>query len=195
MFEAAPAQGAPLIAARAPRAYIDLNRAVDELDPALIDGVARTPHNPRVNSGLGVIPRVVANGRAIYRGKIGLREAQARIDRLWHPYHDALRALIDESLLQFGQAVLIDCHSMPHEAIEAHARPGHPRPEVVLGDRFGAAAGRDIVDGVEAAFLGRGPACRAQRALCRCLHRAGLWPALARAACGADRDRPVTLHG
>ena len=41
---------------------------------------------------------------------------------------------------------------MPHEAIEAHSRPGFPRPDVVLGDRFGAAAARDVVDQVEAAF-------------------------------------------
>jgi N-formylglutamate amidohydrolase len=152
LFASAPDRGAPLIAARAPRAWIDLNRAADELDPALIDGVVRALHNPRVSSGLGVIPRVVSNGRHIYRGRISLFEAQARIDRLWHPYHEALRGLIDESLMLFGQAVLIDCHSMPHEAIEAHGRPGQPRPEVVLGDRFGAAAGRDVIEAVEAAF-------------------------------------------
>lgn len=156
LFAEAPSMGAPLIAARVPRAYVDLNRAADELDPALIEGITRAPHNPRVNSGLGVIPRVVANGRAIYRGKIGLREAQGRIERLWHPYHEALRGLIDESLDAFGEAVLIDCHSMPHEAIEAHARPGQPRPEVVLGDRFGAAAGREVMDAVEAAFAAAG---------------------------------------
>jgi N-formylglutamate amidohydrolase len=156
LFLAAPQIGAPLIAARVPRAFIDLNRAADELDPALIEGVARAPHNPRVNSGLGVIPRVVANGRPIYRGKIALREAQMRIERHWMPYHDALRALIDESLALFGEAVLIDCHSMPHEAIEAHARPGHPRPDVVLGDRFGAASGREVVEAVEAAFAEAG---------------------------------------
>ena len=156
LFASAPDRGAPLIAARAPRAWIDLNRAADELDPALIDGVGRAVHNPRVNSGLGVIPRVVSNGRQIYRGRIALAEAQARIDRLWHPYHAALRGLIDESLTLFGQAVLIDCHSMPHEAIEAHGRPGQPRPEVVLGDRFGAAAGRDVVEAVESAFAEAG---------------------------------------
>ena len=152
LFVAAPLYGAPLIAARVPRAYIDLNLAADELDPALIEGIVRAPHNPRVNSGLGVIPRVVANGRAIYRGKIALGEAQMRIDRHWHPYHDALRGLIGESLTEFGEAVLVDCHSMPHEAIEAHARPGQPRPEVVLGDRFGAAAGREMMEALEAAF-------------------------------------------
>ncbi len=156
LFSAAPRFGAPLIAARVPRAYIDLNRAADELDPAVIEGIDRAPHNPRVSSGLGVIPRVVAGGRAIYRGKLSRAEAEQRILRYWHPYHTALKTLLDESLAQFGEAVLIDCHSMPHEAIEAHARPGHPRPDVVLGDRFGAAAARDVVDRIEAAFAAAG---------------------------------------
>ncbi|NHB76572.1 N-formylglutamate amidohydrolase [Rhodobacter calidifons] len=156
LFGMAPGLGAPLLAARAPRAFVDLNRAADELDPAVIEGIARAPHNPRVSSGLGVIPRVVAGGRAIYRGKLTLAEAENRIRRFWHPYHRALTALVEEVRASFGQAVLIDCHSMPHEAIEAHTRPGQPRPEVVLGDRYGAAAGREVMDRVEAAFVGAG---------------------------------------
>jgi N-formylglutamate amidohydrolase len=156
LFADAPACGAPLLAAREPRAWIDLNRACDELDPALIEGVARGGHNPRISSGLGVIPRVVANGRAIYAGKLSRAEAETRIDTAWRPYHAALRRLTDAALAQFGQTVLIDCHSMPHEAIEAHARPGQPRPEVVLGDRFGAAAGREVMDRIEGAFLAAG---------------------------------------
>ncbi|MCU0814917.1 MAG: N-formylglutamate amidohydrolase [Cypionkella sp.] len=156
LFAAAPRHGAPLIAARAPRAFVDLNRAPEELDPAVIEGLPRSAHNPRVASGLGVIPRVVAGGRAIYRGKLSRDEAEDRLDRHWRPYHARLDALMAATHARFGQAVLIDCHSMPHEAIEAHARPGTSRPEVVLGDRFGAAAGRDVMDKVEAAFTRAG---------------------------------------
>jgi len=156
LFGMAPGMGAPLLAARAPRAYLDLNRAADELDPAVIEGISRAPHNPRISSGLGVIPRVVAGGRAIYRGKLPLAEAEARLRRFWHPYHQALAGLVEEVRAEFGQAVLIDCHSMPHEAIEAHTRPGQPRPEVVLGDRYGATAGREVMERIEAAFAGAG---------------------------------------
>lgn len=156
LFEDAPLFGAPLLVATVPRAYIDLNRAPDELDPAVIEGIARAPHNPRVSSGLGVIPRVVAGGRAIYRGKLPLAEAEARIARYWHPYHRALLDLIESTHRQFGEAVLIDCHSMPHEAIDGHSRPGAHRPDVVLGDRFGVAAGRDVMDRVESAFASAG---------------------------------------
>ena len=156
LFGAAPLYGAPLLTAIVPRAYIDLNRAPDELDPSLIEGIARAPHNPRVSSGLGVIPRVVAGGRAIYRGKLPIVEAQARITRYWHPYHRALRDLIEATHAEFGEAILIDCHSMPREAIDSHSRAGSFRPDVVLGDRFGAAAGREVMDRVESAFASAG---------------------------------------
>lgn len=156
LFDCAPQFGAPLLKACAPRAFVDLNRARTELDPALIEGVSRQGHNPRVASGLGVIPRVVANGRAIYRGKISAREAQQRIEAYWVPYHDALQGLLDRAFDRHGQSVLIDCHSMPHEAIDGVARSGMKRPDIVLGDRFGAAASGDVMDRVEAAFVAQG---------------------------------------
>ncbi|MDK3017643.1 N-formylglutamate amidohydrolase [Pseudodonghicola flavimaris] len=156
LFAAAPEFGAPLLCARAPRAYVDLNRSPDELDPALIEGVRRHGHNPRVASGLGVIPRVVSNGRAIYRGKLPMREATDRLDRIWRPYHGALQDLLDQAHHRFGEAILIDCHSMPHEAMDGIARSGMPRPEIVLGDRFGAAAEASVMERVEAAFIAAG---------------------------------------
>ncbi|MEQ9039374.1 MAG: N-formylglutamate amidohydrolase [Silicimonas sp.] len=156
LFDTAPLHGAPLLTATAPRAWIDVNRSADELDPSLIEGVSKSAHNPRVSSGLGVVPRVVANGRAIYRGKISLREAHARIDGIWKPWHDALDQLLKDSLVMFGEAILVDCHSMPHEAIESIGHSQGRRPDIVLGDRFGAAASSEIVDRIEAAFEAAG---------------------------------------
>lgn len=156
LFDCAPHFGARFIKAVAPRAYVDLNRSPDELDPALIEGLRRQGHNPRVASGLGVIPRVVANGRAIYRGKITMAEVQNRLNRYWHPYHRQLQHLLDAAMASHGQAVLIDCHSMPHEAVEGVSRSGGLRPDVVLGDRFGAAAAAGVMDRVEAAFTAQG---------------------------------------
>lgn len=156
LFSAAVDHGAPLLLAQSPRAYLDLNRGPDELDPAVIQGVRRVAHNPRVASGLGVIPRVVSNGRAIYRGKLSLQDAHDRISQVWRPYHDTLQTLMDEAHAGFGEAILIDCHSMPHEALENVAQPGATRPDVVLGDRFGAAAASSVVERVEAAFAAAG---------------------------------------
>jgi N-formylglutamate deformylase len=98
----------------------------------------------------------VAGGRAIYRGKLELEDVQARITRYWRPYHGTLQRLLDEAHGQFGEAILIDCHSMPHEAMDGIVRSGARRPDVVLGDRFGASASSWVVDQIEAAFDGTG---------------------------------------
>ncbi|MCK0139935.1 N-formylglutamate amidohydrolase [Aliiroseovarius sp. F47248L] len=148
--------GAPFLVSRTPRAYVDLNRGPEELDPALINGLRRVDHNPRVSSGLGVIPRVVAGGRAIYRGKMSLRDAQARLVQHWQPYHVALQSLLDCSHATFDEAILIDCHSMPHEAVSSLTKDEGRCPQIVLGDRFGASAAPDIVGRVEAAFVRAG---------------------------------------
>ena len=156
LFAGVTGFGAPLLSLSAPRAFVDVNRGAEELDPALIKGVEKAGHNPRVSSGLGVIPRVVAGGRAIYRGKLTLIEVQARLDEHWHPYHRRLASLIEESHVLFGQAILIDCHSMPHEAIDSLCRGKREKPEIVLGDRFGTSAGGDLVEAIEVAFKAEG---------------------------------------
>lgn len=156
LFDAAAEFGAPFLKAAMPRAYLDLNRSAEELDPALIQGARRQGHNPRVASGLGVIPRVVANGRAIYRGKLTMDEARLRIDNYWRPYHARLKSLLAESHEEFGQAILVDCHSMPHEAVAISGNARGNKPDIVLGDRFGASASGVIVDQIEAAFASAG---------------------------------------
>ena len=155
LFQSVTAVGAPLLAALMPRAFVDLNRSCEELDPALIEEIRSTGLSARVTSGLGVVPRVVAVGRPIYNGKISLGEAQTRLQDVWHPYHQRLQALLDATRTKFGYVVLIDCHSMPHEAVN----PGlssKTSPEVVVGDRFGAAADPKVTERVQAAFVRAG---------------------------------------
>lgn len=131
--------GAVVLTARVPRALVDLNRAADEIDPRAVEGTSPGRASARVLSGLGVIPRVVAQGREIRHRPLPRAEAMRRIDEAWRPYHAALAALMDEAWGRFGQAILIDAHSMPRAAL-SHL-PGTP-PELVLGDRNGVSAGR-----------------------------------------------------
>lgn len=131
--------GAPLVAARFPRAFLDVNREPYELDPELIEGplpdYANT-QSARVAGGLGTIARIVADGEEIYRRRLTLGSALARIETLYKPFHAALANVIARTRQKFGYAILIDCHSMP-SASAAHG--AGPRPDFVLGDRFGAA--------------------------------------------------------
>jgi N-formylglutamate deformylase len=152
LFDSAPRSGAPLLSAVAPRAFVDLNRGPEELDPAVVEGVRATGLNPRIAAGLGVIPRVVAEGAPIYRGKISRGEAAVRL-AAWHtPYHDALGALLRRAKSAHGVAILFDCHSMPSDALRSAPRIRGRRPEIVLGDRFGAAAADWATLEAQAAF-------------------------------------------
>ncbi len=129
--------GAPVLKANFPRAYVDVNREAYELDPRMFEG--RLPNHInsrslRVAGGLGTIARIVGEKREIYRHRIPAQEGIERIEKVYKPYHAALRGLLNEVQDQFGLAVLIDCHSMP----SAKANRNHdPKADFVIGDRFG----------------------------------------------------------
>lgn len=154
LFEPVVALGAPLIAARFPRAYLDVNREPYELDPELFSG--RLPpfansQSARVAGGLGTIARIVADTEEIYRERLPIGAAFERIERLYKPFHAALADLLETTRRRFGMAVLIDCHSMPSTPMGQNAGG---RPHFVLGDRFGASCDakltrftRDILQG------------------------------------------------
>jgi N-formylglutamate amidohydrolase len=139
LFEDAAALGVPMIAARFPRAYLDVNREPYELDPELFADPLPEYANSRsvrVIGGLGTIARIVADGEEIYHSRLHVEDALERIDQLYFPFHEALEALIAQTKEQFGYAILVDCHSMPSAQM---AQSSGPRPDFVIGDRFGAA--------------------------------------------------------
>ncbi|NOX72421.1 MAG: N-formylglutamate amidohydrolase, partial [Alphaproteobacteria bacterium] len=156
LYDMAPEFGAPLLCAAMPRAFVDVNRDAGDLDPALIYGVRQKGHNPRITSGLGVIPRVVGNSREIRRGKMGMYEAQQRLADFYHPYHEKLHDLLSEAREDFGFALLLDCHSMPRDALSATSYAFKKKPDIVLGDRFGAACAPELMEAVEKIFQGAG---------------------------------------
>lgn len=149
LIACAPRFGAATLSASVPRCVVDLNRGPDEIDPLVVRGVPRHPLNQRTLAGLGVIPRVVAQGRAIHDRPISLAEAERRIAAYWRPYHHALAALIAEARARFGHVVLIDMHSMPHDAL---VHLNGPRPDMVLGNRHGLSAAARISDAITAAI-------------------------------------------
>jgi len=157
LLATAPRHGAPLVTTEVPRAFVDFNRDETELDPALITGVPRAGTlSPRVASGLGVVARVVAQGEPIYRGRLTLAEVEDRLHRYWRPYHAGLGALLDAQCARFGQVLLVDVHSMPRAALLGYTASRGGRPEVVLGDRHGAACRPGVLDAIEGIFRAEG---------------------------------------
>jgi len=150
MFAAAPDFGAPLLCARFPRAYVDVNREAYELDPAMFEDVLPDYVNttsPRIAAGLGTIARIVADGEEIYQRALRFEEAKRRINSMYRPYHAALRRLLDQTVRRFGGCLLIDCHSMPSGVVNGPSKGD--KIDVVLGDCFGTTCAPAITDTVQ----------------------------------------------
>jgi N-formylglutamate amidohydrolase len=142
-------RGFPVVRVNFPRSYVDVNREPYELDPRMFTG--RLPsfantRSMRVAGGLGTIPRVVGDGQEIYRERLSVDDALARIEALYKPYHRALRRLINKAHQNFGTVVVVDCHSMPSIGV---SRDEPRRPDVVIGDRYGTSCAPLIPDMVE----------------------------------------------
>lgn len=156
LFAAAIGAGAPLLSARFPRCFVDVNRAPDELPPAwrsngAQNGASGKPHTARAQAGFGVIPLMIAQHRPIYKQPLPQQVALERITHLYEPYHAALEGLIAASLARFGRALVIDCHSMP-----GFAAMGARRADIVLGDRYGLSCSAATIRQVERAFVNMG---------------------------------------
>ena len=166
----APEYGAPVVSARFPRCFVDVNRAPDDLPPewreagadALEAGGGVSPAAStaayRARMGLGVVPLVISENLSIYSHPPSRAAVEARLDALYRPYHEALRSLLHRARDAWGEALLVDCHSMPGFAAEVRGGRGRPnrRADIVLGDAHGRAAGGGVTDLLHRAWERRG---------------------------------------
>jgi N-formylglutamate deformylase len=138
IFEFAKELNATLIAARFPRSYIDVNRAHDDIDVALLDEPWPDPVQPsaKVRLGKGLVWRTLDDGTPIYDRVLSVSELQRRISSCWHPYHHALSDAVMAAVQRHGHAIHVNCHSMPAVAgAFSTDYPGESHADFVLGDR------------------------------------------------------------
>jgi N-formylglutamate deformylase len=139
LYRGVPRFGATLIEATFPRAYIDANRSLDDLDPAMLADAWPVPLavSRKTEQGIGLLWRIARGGAPMYDRKLTVREVQQRIDRWYAPYHAALAAELDGLHRSFGAVWHVNCHSMPAVGDANADDPGRARADFVLGDRDG----------------------------------------------------------
>jgi len=152
----AEATGATLLVAEAPRAMIDLNRSVDDVDWEMFGGIpadvgSYTPGR-RVRSGLGLIPRRLPGLGELWNRRHDRAELAQRIAGIHEPYHTCLGAALEELRARWGAALLLDLHSMP----PLPASGGRASAQFVIGDRFGASCHGALVAAGFACFARAG---------------------------------------
>ena len=187
--------GAPLLKANFPRAWLDVNREPYELDPKMFADNLPTFANirsVRVAGGLGTIARIVSESEEIYAAPLLVEDALARIDAVYKPYHETLTALVAATHSDFGQVLLVDCHSMPSTMRGGQSRV---RPDIVLGDRYGASCSGEITDASGHILSRLGYSVSRNKALRRRVHYRELRQAEPRHARHADRDQSMPVYG
>lgn len=158
LVEDAPDHGILLIAANFPRAYIDPNRAIDDLDPQIVGDDWTDPLLPTAYSelGLGLIFRVGLDSSPIYERPLGRTTVIERIKRYWRPYHDALEDALRQAKERWGAVWHIAWHSMRPLGDAQSSDPGEIRPDFVVSDRDGTSAEAAFTDFAVEAIRGLG---------------------------------------
>jgi len=154
----APALGATLVEAHFPRSYLDLNRTLEDIDPALLETPWPTPLSPseKTRIGSGLIWRTVKN-QPLYDRLLPVAEVQQRIARCYQPYHQALMAAVEATRERFGAVWHLNLHSMPNNAYERlQIESDRPLADFVLGDRDGSTCEPAFVDLVADHLRGKG---------------------------------------
>jgi N-formylglutamate deformylase len=139
LYAMAPEVGATLVEALFPRAYIDPNRSLADIDPALLAEPWPEPLTPsrKTELGIGLVWRLAQGGVPMYARALTVTEVKQRIARCYEPYHAAVAAALDERHREFGAVWHVNCHSMPSVGDVMSDDPGRERAQFVLGDRDG----------------------------------------------------------
>ena len=159
LYRGAPGFGATLIEATFPRAYIDANRSLADIDLALLADPWPAPVTPsrKTEQGIGLVWRIARGGSPMYDRKLTADEVQRRIDRWYVPYHAAVTAEIDALHGTFGAVWHVNCHSMPAVSSQVSEEgPGKPRADFVLGDRDGTTCSPEFTQFVRDTLASKG---------------------------------------
>jgi N-formylglutamate amidohydrolase len=137
LLERALREAAGLLVPLLPRAWIDLNRAPDEIDPGEVRGefAAARQRSAKVRAGLGLVPTRIG-GLAIYRERLAAADLQERLATAYWPFQVTLARELEALRRRHGVAVLLDCHSMPRASVAQQSA----MIDVVVGDRHGRTA-------------------------------------------------------
>ncbi len=158
LYRSAPDYGATLIAANFPRAYIDANRSLADIDLALLADPWPEPIAPsrKTALGIGLVWRQARGGAPMYARRLGAAEVRQRIDRWYRPYHAELQAALDERYDRFGSVWHVNCHSMPGRGDVIVDDSGCERADFVLGDRDGSTCAASFTETVASILRGLG---------------------------------------
>jgi N-formylglutamate deformylase len=132
LYQSLPDLGITVIQATHSRYVVDLNRQAKEP----IFG----------NFWTSVIPETTAFGKPIYKTQPSREHLEERIQKYYFPYHEKLRAILQDKVDEFGKVYLLDLHSFFGLITE----------DIDLGNAKGSSCSELLISSVEKSFLSKG---------------------------------------
>jgi N-formylglutamate deformylase len=159
LLDGALAYGIAVLDAIYPRSYIDLNRAVTDIDPEVLSEKWPTELAPTEKSvrGLGLIRRFITPGVLINARRLSPAEVQARIDNVYAPYHTELDRIVEATRAKFGMVWHVNWHSMKSKGNAM--TPGGDvmrRVDAIVSDADGRTSSPDVTRFVAYTLRGLG---------------------------------------
>lgn len=100
------------------RVFCDVERFYDDQEPMY-------------KKGAGIAYSKKVSGQALRRVSTSLKKTI--LDKYYEPHHRKLDKLAEKKLLNFGEAVIIDCHSFSSLPLEREFNQQAQRPDICLG--------------------------------------------------------------
>ncbi|MEO0646779.1 MAG: N-formylglutamate amidohydrolase [Cyanobacteria bacterium J06650_10] len=129
LYRFLPELGITVMQANYSRYVVDLNRAIK---PTLFGSFWSA-----------VVPEQTAFKQVIYTQKPTQTDVRSRIEKYYHPYHQALTQLLNEKITEHGKVYLLDLHSFM----------GLITDDICLGNANGTTCAENWIDSVEESLV------------------------------------------
>lgn len=132
----------PLVETQWHRYVVDLNRTVDQVDQASVQGATEV---------VGTHPKglhwsVTTHKEALISQPMEKELHDKLVQGYYEPFHLAVKELRRQIRTQYPMVYHLDLHSMPSVGTALHPDPGEKRAEVVISDFHGKSSASDFKD-------------------------------------------------
>ena len=101
------------------RLLVDVERYPDDAD------------EPMSKVGMGMIYTRTVSGKALKR-KLDPHE-NANLEKIYKQHHQILRERVENELAEYGNVLIVDCHSFPSYPLQCDRNQSTPRPDFCIG--------------------------------------------------------------
>lgn len=114
--------------------YHDASAVLSQINRCYVDTERFLGDAEEMNSvGMGAVYTHGIYGEPLYLDELTEDMIENRLQNIYHPYHEQLSALCQQTVDQFGYCMIFDIHSYSPRPLPFELHQNEPRNEIILG--------------------------------------------------------------